>query len=362
MNAILVRILERHRNLLLMSTALMCGGIAVYAGSRYVNEQVAQERLRMAPAPQQMVEVVVVTRALERGDTVGPEVMALREVPADYVPSAAIMPDEAEALFGQPLLQALRAGEIITRQAVASAEQIGFSARVKPGIRALTISVDEINSISGMLQPGDRIDLLLTARPPVAGNGLQGGQDATVPLLQNLLVMATGRQVRPGMEGDDGPRSFSAVTVEVSPQQAQRLIVAQAAGKLTAILRNPEDRSPLDARPLDLASLFGAAPVAQPRPRPAATRPAGPQIIVGGMGQASVRPLPVHSMPASATRQAAPAVPPVEAAHPAQMAQPMMAVPAMMPPAAGARPDSAGHRAAAFVAEGQSVHGSRRVH
>lgn len=292
MNAIILRILERHRNLMLMSTALLCGGIAVYAGSRYVNEQVAQERMRLAPAQQQMLEVVVATRSLERGDIIDSEVLALREVPADYVPSAAVLPELIEPLLGQPLLQPLRAGEVLTTHAVATAEQIGFSSRVKPGIRALTISVDEINSISGMLQPGDRIDLMLTARPPAASGG-EARREATVPLLQNLLVMATGRQVRRGDDGPGDERAFSAVTVEVTPQQAQRLIVAQAAGRLTAVLRNPEDRTPLDATPLDLATLFGQHPKPAPRPAPV-RRAAGPQIIMGGMGRAQVQPLPVH--------------------------------------------------------------------
>lgn len=296
MNPIISRILARHRNLLLMSAALLCGGIAVYAGSRYVDEQVAQERLRLAPAPTRMAEVVVATRPLEKGDVVAPEVMALRSVPVDYVPSAAVTAEGFESLAGQMLLQPMRPGEILTAHAVTRGDELTFSSRLKPGIRALTISVDEINSISGMLQPGDRIDLLLTARPPVSGSSGEARQEATVPLLQNLLVMATGRQVRPGEDPQGGERQFSAVTVEVTPAQAKRLIVAQAAGRLTAILRNPQDATPMDAAALDLNGIFGVQ--TKPVQKRVAVRraPSGPQIIMGGMGNASAQPLSSHSL------------------------------------------------------------------
>ena len=68
MNPIVIRILERHRTLLLMSAAMLCGGVAIYAGSRYVNEQVQAERARLAPVAQQMVDVVVANATLDKGN------------------------------------------------------------------------------------------------------------------------------------------------------------------------------------------------------------------------------------------------------------------------------------------------------
>ena len=182
-----------------------------------------------------------------------------------------------------------------------------FSSRVKPGIRALTISVDEINSISGMLQPGDRIDLLLTARPPSANGRGEAEHDATVPLLQNLLVMATGRQVRPGADENGDARSFSSVTVEVTPSQAQRLIVAQRAGRLTAVLRNPDDGMPMDAAAVDLRSLFPqpARPAVAPR-KVVARQDRRPQMIVGGMGQPMIGRMPAYSLQPGAAKSATP--------------------------------------------------------
>ena len=78
MNPIVSRVLERHRNKLLMSAALLCGGVAVYAGSQYVNEQVQAERARLQVPDQQTVEVVVASAALVPGDTISAANMAVR--------------------------------------------------------------------------------------------------------------------------------------------------------------------------------------------------------------------------------------------------------------------------------------------
>lgn len=296
MNAIAIRILNRHRNLLLMGAAVLCGGIAVYSGSRYVNEQVQAERERLVQPAQPMMDVVVASQPLQKGDVISPETMALRSVPVDYVPSHAIRPEQFDAVLGQQLSMPLAPGEFLSTMAVASGEQLMFSSRVKPGIRALTISVDEINSISGMLQPGDRIDLLLSARPPGGLDGTDMGLERTVPLLQNLLVLATGHHVRPGVEEDGDSRNYSSVTVEVDPNQAKRLVVAQRAGRLTAILRNPEDNVPMNTAAIDLRHLFDLPEPVQPR-RMIRRTAAGPQIIIGGMGHAGAQPMTRHALP-----------------------------------------------------------------
>src|SRR5690606_24798107 len=155
-----------------------------------------------------------------------------------------------------------------------------FSSRIRPGTRAMSVLVDEVNSVSGMLQPGDRIDLLFSVRPPVAP-GMPPAQEVTATLMQDLAVLATGRQVRADAGDAGGMRHFTAITVEVSPSQAQELIVAQRTGKLTAMLRHPEDRQPMRAQAMDLNALLGIDP---PHVSVAAPQAVGPEIIVGGRG------------------------------------------------------------------------------
>ncbi len=268
--------LARYRNTLLLVAALALGGFAAFAMRGYISEQVALERERLRPQ-QQMVSVVVAKRDLPRGEAVDAEAMAVREIPKDFVPGTAIAPQRFDGYVGARLAAPMRAGEPLLASNVEGADPASFSAKVKQGIRAITLAVDEVNSLSGMLQPGDRIDLLLSVRLP-SGSTTPLAQEVTRPLLQDLRVLATGRQVRPAGDERQG-RGFTAITVEATAEQAQKLVVAQRIGKLTATLRNPDDRSPVEQRAMDVYGLLGMKPVA-PSPPPAPPT----EIIVGGQG------------------------------------------------------------------------------
>ena len=275
--------LAAHRNTVLLVAALACGAIAVYAGQGYLAEQLEAERARLTPRPAQTRDVIVARRDLAKGDVVTTETMAVRRIPEEYVSGSAVLPEHFDGFEGMRLAAPLRSGEQLMASAIVGGDNLAFSQRVKPGIRALTIAVDEVNSISGMLQPGDRIDLLFSARPPAEGDGRAPQPEATVPLFQGLLVLATGRQVRAGVDERGGARSFSTVTVEVEPEHAQRLVVAQRAGRLTAVLRNPDDPQRMNRKAMDVRQLLEMG-----SPAAAATTP---QVIVGGLGRLPASPL-----------------------------------------------------------------------
>lgn len=271
---------SRHRSALLFFVALAFGALAVSGARGYIAQQVEHERARLV-TKQPMVEVVVAKRDLERGELVAAETMAVRAVPADVLPGSAVRPERFEQHVGTRLALPMRSGEPLLTGAIADADIGTFSSRIRPGIRAMSVLVDEVNSVSGMLQPGDRIDLLFTVRPPGAP-GQPPAQEVTGTLMQDLAVLATGRQVRAGVDGESNAlRHFTAITVEVSAEQAQRLIVAQRTGKLTAMLRHPDDRQPLRAPALDLNALLGLTP---PQAKREIVQASGPEIIVGGRG------------------------------------------------------------------------------
>ncbi len=270
-------LLADHRNAVLLVAALACGAVAVQAGRSWLGHQLEMERARLAPVPPRTVAVVVARQDLAKGDVIDVRTMAVREIPEEFVSSSAVRPERFDGVSGMRLAAALRGGEQLVASAIVGGDHMSFSQRVKPGIRALTIAVDEINSISGMLQPGDRIDLLFSARLPERDGARGLGGETTLPLFQGLLVLATGRQVRAGVDERGAQRSYSTVTVEVDPEQAQRLVVAQRTGKLTAVLRNPDDPARMARRAMDLRQLLGVAP--------ALAASQGPQMIVGGIGR-----------------------------------------------------------------------------
>lgn len=290
----------RHRNLVLFVAALALGVAAAIGARGYISAQVAIERERILPR-QQQVSVVVAKRDLAAGEAVSEETMALRQIPADLVPGSAVLPERFEGYLGANLTHAMRAGEPLLANALQGADASTFSAKVKAGIRAITVAVDEVNSLSGMLQPGDRIDLLLSVRVPGPA-AMPLAQEVTRPLMQDLRVLATGRQVRPGHD-ERTQRSFTTITVEVSPVQAQKLVVAQRIGKLTATLRNPLDRGAIDPRPMDVYGLLGLAPASAPAPQ-AAPPVRGPEILIGGQ-----RPLLSAAQTSSALATATQAAP-----------------------------------------------------
>lgn len=295
----LIAMAARHRNLLLFIGALACAGVALTAGSHYLDDRLAAERARLAPPAVPMERVVVARRDLQKGDPVTADSVAIRPIPRQYASADALRPDEFDRHAGMRLLAPLRSGEQLLGSLVRGADSAGFSARLRPGIRALTITVDEVNSISGMLQPGDRVDLFFSARAPKPG-ARSPVAESTLPLLQNLLVLATGRQVRPGVEDRQpgGARAYSTITIEVPPLQAQQLVVAQRTGRLTAVLRHPDDRRLQEVRLMDVGELLGRS---DKPPAPGRL----PQIIVGGLGRLPTSPTtdvtrPAAPLPASA--------------------------------------------------------------
>ena len=299
----LVTRLRRHPNLWLATGALGFAALAVLGGRQYLALQVESATARLQPEPTH-VEVVVARRDLRRGDSVSTETMAIRAIPEAYVPGGAVRPSDFDVWVGTRLRSPMRAGEPLLGAALAPVDPPNFSARVRPGIRALTVAVDEVNSLSGMLQPGDRIDLLLSVRP-VGPAGLPL-PELTRTVMQGVTVLATGRQARPpGSEESVPPRPFTAITVEVDPDQAQALVVAQRAGKLTAVLRNPEDLTRVNQRGLDVNALLGlSARTAAPSvPASARVESTPVELIVGGRGAVATGP----GSTAASARMAAPA-------------------------------------------------------
>ena len=269
-----------NRSWVILVGAVIFGGLAVFASSRYISQTISNERAKLNPNVE-MIDVVVAKGELERGSNVGSDNMAVRQVPREYVPGTAVTPEQFANIEGARLAVDMRSGEILLRGTLEGADSSTFATKVRDGVRAMTVAVDEVNSLSGLLQPGDRIDLFFTARPPGRENAIRNTERTSL-LMQNVLLLATGRQVRPAITDSTAPgvsRSYSTVTVEASPLDAQRLILAQKAGSLTAVLRGPSDKSPLLAAAMDSRDLFGA------RPMHVAGR-VGPnaEVIVGGRG------------------------------------------------------------------------------
>lgn len=245
MNLLAMKTLRISKSWVVLIVAVTIGAIAAFAASSFLSGRLADIEAR---AQAQTVNVVVAKRDLLRGETLSSDNVAVRSIPADYAQSGAVVPEQFGSVEGEAIGFDLKAGEMLMWSHMEDKKAPTFSTRVEPGRRAITVAVDEINSISGLLEPGDLIDLLATLD--------QQGQQITVPLLQGVRVMATGQR------SVDDPRSgerrlYSTVTLNTDPQQAQTVVVAREAGRLTALLRNPQDTAPLTGLQGDIASILG---------------------------------------------------------------------------------------------------------
>lgn len=231
-----------------LGTALAIGLLAALATRSFLSTQVAQIEARNR---HQTVDIVVAKTDLTENSVLSNRNVAVRKIPVEFAQSGAVSPADFERIDGKAIAYKVNKGEMIMWSGMAGERMPTFSARLAVGQRAITVAVDEINSISGMLEPGDLIDLVFS--------GEQNGKKMVIPLLQSVQVMATGQRSIDAPKGGERTQ-FATVTLNATPDQAKKIIVARESGRLTALLRNPADQQSIGSGGYDLMSLFGAAP------------------------------------------------------------------------------------------------------
>jgi pilus assembly protein CpaB len=239
-----------NKTWLSLGVALAIGLLTALGARTFLSRQVEAIEAR---AKHDTADIVVAKTEIAMGTKLGRENLAVRKVPVDFAHSGAVRPEDFARIDGKAIAYDVKSGEMIMWSQMESQRAPTFSARLAPGQRAITVVVDEINSISGMLEPGDLIDLMFSVD--------QNGQKLVLPLLQSVQVMATGQRVVDDLKSGEKTQ-FATVTLNTTPEQAKDIIIARETGKLTALLRNPNDKEPIGKKSLDLASLFGGRRVA----------------------------------------------------------------------------------------------------
>lgn len=253
-----MRVQLKRKTIILLSLALLAGVVAAWSAQQYIQERIhlIEEKAKVAT-----VQRIVAAYDLPVGTRIEPVHVAVRDIPLDWVVSGSLKPEEFIHIEGQQISTALKRGDPILWANTASVGKKPFSEKISLGRRAVTIPVDSINSVSGMLVPGDLIDLYVSFE--------YRNRQITAPLLQGVLVMATGRQSHGGLDGES--TSYSTVTLDTAPEEAAKLVAARQSGTLTAFLRNPDDKkSNQKAVRGDLATILGIAnPPPQIKRKPA---------------------------------------------------------------------------------------------
>lgn len=238
------------------TTKLIAGAVALglaAAGFTYLYIKVKEHELINALKQEEgpKVAVVVAKHDLPQGAPINGQTMAVREIPAELAYPDVVKPSQFDTFTGNFLTQPLGKGTPLLKTFAKNEVAKDFSDTIDVGRRAMTIQVDEVNSISGFIRPGNHIDLF--AKVPAetqAAAGSQNPQDVVVPILQDILVLATGRDSYGNYQdkyveggGNRTPFTYTTLTVDVSPKQAALLSAAEDKGDLVALLRNRKDRS-----------------------------------------------------------------------------------------------------------------------
>ncbi len=232
--------------------AVIFAGVAFVGAKRYLEQQRTEIEInwreRYRPTP-----VVVAAVALPAGKILNVDDLAKREMPAAYLPSGTLPVAELESVLGQQLLIPLAAGDALAMAHLSGHGGQALASRLLNGTRAVTVPVDEVSSQAGLVRPGDQVDLLL-AEEKTEGSA----RCVTVkPLLESLKVLATGAyQVDPSRGADELLQrraelgiSYSTMTLDVTPEQAQTLALALRVGDLIPLSRGQSDATPVSLKP-----------------------------------------------------------------------------------------------------------------
>ncbi|PIW54167.1 MAG: Flp pilus assembly protein CpaB [Sphingomonadales bacterium CG12_big_fil_rev_8_21_14_0_65_65_10] len=233
--------MDRKKLVLLIGALVIAIGTALMARSLFAGAA-APEAQASAVQPQGP-RVLVAQRTLPVGTIITADALNFQLWPADMVQDAYFLDGETDVskLIGTVVRFPVTAGQPVTQGALVSPGDRGFlAAALGPGMRAVTVQVNDQTGVSGFVFPGDRIDLVLTQEVSGDGQALK----ASETILRNLRVLATDK-MRDAQteEGQTVVTGFTYVTLEVTPKIAEKIAVAKEIGTLSISLRSIADNA-----------------------------------------------------------------------------------------------------------------------
>jgi pilus assembly protein CpaB len=200
-----------------------------------------------APAVPVGPKVLVAKKALPAGTIIDADSLTLQPWPKELMQSAYYVegqPDgDPRKLLGTVVRYPITAGQPVTRGSLVGPQDRGFlAAALGAGMRAITVPVNVSSGVAGFVFPGDHVDLVLTQQ--VQGGGDGPALKVAETIIRNLRVLATDQRITDKDEdGKTQVRTFSNVTLEVTPKIAEKIAVAQSIGSLSLSLRSIADNS-----------------------------------------------------------------------------------------------------------------------
>ena len=265
--------MAQRRYTIIFYAAVFIAAIATYGVFRVL--QAAKMSGRVATHP-----VVVAAKDIPAGALLEKESLEVKHWPAVAVPKEAL--GTLEAARGRVTRVPVFAGEAIVLGRLArNGTAPGLEARIQPGMRAMSVRINDVAGLSGLIQPNSRVDVLLSLRE----GGNRANEEVSKLFLENMRVLSIGSRTTRDPSGDATPATTA--TLEVTPAQAEKLAVATRKGTIQLVLRGFDDVDSTRTKGASssevLAQLREATPkpvVAQAEMRPSRPAPKRPAEVV----------------------------------------------------------------------------------
>ncbi|HEV8186312.1 MAG TPA: Flp pilus assembly protein CpaB [Pyrinomonadaceae bacterium] len=276
--------MRNKRFFIVLVGALIFGVLAAVSVSKYLSSAQAYSK--------NLNKVAVAKVAIPIGSKIIPEQIMVVQFPKESTPDGAF--EAPEKLAGRVAVTNIAAREPITESRLApEGTAAGLSAIIPEGYRAMTVKVDDAAGISGFIQPGTLVDVVVVIDPR-EGSGMQDPISKIV--LQNIKVLANGQNIdKPKDERE--ANSVKAVTLQVTPEQAEKLALASSEGKLQLVMRSQIDQGDEQTPGVNKRGLLSGER-ATPAPEPGSLKSEQPKTESKPVRRVSVAPKPVATAPA----------------------------------------------------------------
>src|SRR5712691_11085560 len=254
--------MRNKRLILALAGAVVCGLLGVMLVTRYLSSVQAFTK--------DLGNVVVAKTEIPLGEKITADQLGLAPIPNGSLPEGAFR--KMDEVVGRVAITPIGVRETITNMKLApSGVGAGLSAVIPEGYRAMTVKVDDVVGVSGFIMPGSFVDVVAIITPLSPAGAANGPISKTV--LQNIKVLASGAKID-SPDNQRVPSDAKAVTLQVTPEQAEKLVLAANEGKLQLIMRNYGDQGDSQTKGANKASLLSGESI-KPDPAPPSTKEAG---------------------------------------------------------------------------------------
>ncbi|HWR13546.1 MAG TPA: Flp pilus assembly protein CpaB [Terriglobales bacterium] len=243
--------MNRNRLILGLLLAISTGLVTSF----YVYRQINARVVKSPQAP--MRQVVVAAQPLTLGTRLTRDHLRTISWPADQ-PIAGVFADVQECVDRAVITSLVENEPIMEGKLAPKDAGAGLPAAIPEGMRAMSVSVNDVIGVAGFVVPSTMVDVLVTGSPESSNKG----DTITRTVLENIRVLAAGQKVETDKDGK--PQTVSVVTLMVTPEDANQLAMAATEGKIQLALRNTIDTKKMDPPSVMQARFFSGGPVAPP--------------------------------------------------------------------------------------------------